>query len=204
MTRFMAPRYFDREQLQAVETLLEHLEIGDDEGRRIFIIALEYELAEYDNTSQNNNPPPPLPSPPENFQRVASAAEELCRALQSLPEDEGATVLHTLTGSDPFQRIYNTDYLNALQRHAERLADACRAARPVKLTPAAPLSENQAQFINILAEAYWECFETQPNVDGLQPFAALVNGIIDICQLGIELDHPQLELLLSGRNATGT
>ena len=74
MTRFMAPRYFDREQLQAVETLLEHLEIGDDEGRRIFIIALEYELAEYDNTSQNNNPPPPLPSPPENFQRVASAA----------------------------------------------------------------------------------------------------------------------------------
>lgn len=47
MTRFMAPRYFTQEQNDAVVQALTELGIGDDEGVRIFIIALEYELVEY-------------------------------------------------------------------------------------------------------------------------------------------------------------
>ena len=48
MTRFMKPRFFEPEQQAAVEAVLEQLDIGDLEGRRIFVLALEYELAEYE------------------------------------------------------------------------------------------------------------------------------------------------------------
>ncbi len=201
MTRFMAPRYFEQEQHQAVEALLEDLDIGDQEGRRIFIIALEYELAEYERDALHQDAAPPPLGNGSDLLVIARSAETLGEKLRGLAPPSREVILERLAASDPFVRGHDHTYLEALEGHIERLADACDREAAASRTNTPGDNEPQIQFITVVAEAYWECFEIDPMASDCKPFNTLLEAVSEICQLGIRMDNRQLNRIL--QNARG-
>jgi len=202
MARFIQPRYFEPEQIDAISALLDGMAISDDEGRRIFIIALEYELAEYEKSLEGTpaigdeeTPRQPLDATPAELDRLRSTSTQLIEQLQSLPEVMAQSLLGRLQQSDPFQRQYADLYLPSLQAELERLISACGdGALPP--TPAAEIDQASRQFVLSLAEAFAECFEQDPRAVKASAMHRLLQHIIDSCELPLQLDQATLQSLL--------
>jgi len=199
MTRFMQPRYFEQEQLEAMEKTLARLEVGDDEGQRIFIIALEYELAGFENLPEEAAAAPVVEIADERLSDIPAAARELRLLLQQLGEDSVEKLSGQLSLSDPFARQYGKKYLLALQDELERVSSACNDACKEGVPPAPGLSASAQRFIATLAEAYAECFESEPDLDGGESFQQLLQEIIRTCDLDFKVDESELMQLLAKR-----
>ncbi len=203
MTRFMQPRYFEQEQLEAMEKTLARLKVGDDEGQRIFIIALEYELTEFESLPVEKAAAPAVGTADENLAGIPAAAGELLLLLQQLTEDSAEKLSARLTSADPFARQYGKKYLLALQDELERISTACDEACEEETPPAPGLSASARRFIATLAETYAECFESEPGLNGGEPFQQLLQEIIRICDLDFKVDESELKLLLDERLDSG-
>ena len=202
MTRFMKPQYFDPEQQKALERALENLKIGDDEGRRIFIIALEYELAEFEDRVEEAAAPAAADETGSGpLIELGAAARQLQSQLGDLAENDAEKLMAQLTSEDRFARGYGREYLQALQAELERLSAAGGqlASEPDQNEP--DLSDSKRGLIATLAEAYAECFESEPATVGSEAFFRLLSEIIRICNLDIKLDEILLHQLLAQRVA---
>ena len=92
MSRFVEPYRFGEDERKALSTLLRKSRAGDEEGRRILIIATEYEiglckdLAEHSaedlkSAAQATAAPPPTAQEPHPLARAAAEFSELLRAI---------------------------------------------------------------------------------------------------------------------------
>ena len=196
MTRFMAPRYFTQEQNQAVEQALQQLEIGDEEGVRIFIIALEYELAEYEKWGAADKPESKeigsRAQDPE-LEKLSRDLVEAAQQLGRLPESSQSLLLDRLTTQDSFARIHDRAYLEAVVVELTRIAAACAVETQVRPVADRGLGEAERHFVGVVAEAYFECFERYPQADGGEPFTSLLRRIAEISGLHIPLNKEELE-----------
>lgn len=197
MTRFMAPRYFTPEQNGAVEQALKALNIGDDEGVRIFIIALEYELAEYENLGSARQPEQQVPdSPAPPIEQLSQELATVASQLGQLPEAGRLWLLNGLTRQDPFARVHDQAYLDAVVAELMRIASVCAAGqRPVPTENG--LGDAEKHFIGVIAEAYYECFEARPCDSGGEPFTTLLQRIFEISGLHIRLNKGELDQILA-------
>ncbi|MCB1759965.1 MAG: hypothetical protein KDI68_09340 [Gammaproteobacteria bacterium] len=200
MTRFITPRYFTEPQSQAVEQSLKRLSIGDPEGIRVFIIALEYELAEYEKLPQEDVTETVVSAttPAPELARIADLAEQTATALTGLAGEARAALLLQLSTSDRFGRRHDDAYVGAVSAELLRIAEACGSSTlpvpaPTENDRLRPADEH---FIRTLAEAYYECFETLADDNGGEPFYSLLQDIFEISDLRINLDLERLQGLL--------
>jgi hypothetical protein len=202
MTRFITPRYFTEPQSQAVERSLQRLSIGDEEGVRVFIIALEYELAEYEkiprSETDTDDTPAPLPAVAPAVAGIAGLADETATAIGKLSADKRAQLLQRLSESDRFARRHDDAYLEAVTTELLRIVDACGtpAVQVVQVPVNVKLNPADEHFIRVVAEAYFECFETPATDNGGEPFYSLLQDIFEISGVQIELDADAMMELL--------
>ncbi len=209
MARFIQPQFFEPEQLTAIGGLLDRMAISDDEGRRVFIIALEYELAEYEKQRAEqpaDEMPATVASEPETaadpgLADLAESANGLLEQLQVLPPASADTLRARLQEGDPYRRRYPEQYLPALAQELERLVDACTDAAPTTgASPSAPtLGGADRRFVLAVAEAFEECFETDPAADDGAALLRILQQVVESCRLPLRLDQSLLRELLQDR-----
>lgn len=192
----MKPRFFEPEQQAAVEAALEQLDIGDLEGRRIFALALEYELAEYEKNVARNPEPEPENDGGRELEEITAAVSGLSALLETLPEAIADELCTQLSSADIYQRRYERKYLTALTIELERVASACREMSRQVSSSRDQVDEAEIRFMEMVAEAYAECFEAQPSVDDEGPFVQLLEQIVRIADLGIRVQGPALPRIL--------
>lgn len=196
MTHFMKPHFFDQAQKTAIEKRLEQLKIGDDEGRRIFILAMEYELAEYEEELPDEAEQTVQPAPDENFSGIASATDSLLALLKGVSNRTGETLTERLASDDRFSRQYDEKYLAALATELERLSSACHAGSEKVPVAQAGLSKSASNLIAMIAEAYSECFELDPLPGNDQPFTRLLDELLRISDLEMQITETALSEIL--------
>ena len=213
MARFIQPQFFTPAQLDAITGLLDRMAISDEEGRRIFVIALEYELAEYEKERAEQPEVPEQaaqaeaaqPPPGPELESLVQATEVLVQRLRTLPEADAGVLLERLQAHDPYRRHYPGQYLPALVQELERLLEACAgdgAAGPSAAMVTAPPPAVDAagrHFVLAVAEAFEECFETDPAADGGTALGRLLQQVIDSCGLPLRLQGETLQQLLEER-----
>jgi hypothetical protein len=183
-----------------VARALKILGLGDAEGRRIFLLVLGQELTprlEAIRAEIEQQMHRPARSVSTDLAEVAQRAGDLRETLGGLSESDKAALLGEMAGADRFGHGYDEAYLEALGRELDRLVAGCAAI----LTPPEPSIPDilpLRELIGVLAKAYAECFETEPDVSTDGPFARLLATIF--FQVGINAPVTG-ELLEAGLDA---
>ncbi len=180
MTHFMKPVFLDDGQRSALEAVLDRISIGDERSRRIFIIALDYELTDYDKQRQLGDGDHSGDGADETLDKIAAAADALSGMLRQLPESSFSRLSLQLSADDDYARQYNGRYLNALQDEIERVSAACES-RAVKFHEA----KIRRHLVGMIINIYRESFEREPLVDDRIRFVALLEEIFTLCGLDI-------------------
>ena len=199
MNRFLKPTQLDDDQRDVVAEVLSRLDIGDAEGRRIFVYALDYELTEYVNFLHKNPPAADEPSPeiPHEIQLLTDALNQVVDSLNRLPEDSRARLFNGLKAHDDYQREYTQEYLDALLGELMRLQAACEDSQQgPAVTRASSTERPESEFVRMLANAYTECFEEPPKPTKSGPFAQLLDVIGEQIQLDLTFDERSLADLI--------
>ncbi|MES9855912.1 MAG: hypothetical protein ABW166_04820 [Sedimenticola sp.] len=184
MTHFMKPHFLDQEQKSALETATERLDVGDEKSWRIFIIALDYELTEYDKLHRRERPKTEVSD--DNLEKIAAAAGALSDMLQQLPKSSYTKLSQQLSEADDFARQYSGRYLSALQDEVERVSVACRSKAVIH--HGLGVERSDQHLVAMIVKTYRECFEREPLEDDRALFLDLLGEIIGICGLDIEGD----------------
>jgi len=201
VAQFMKPHLFGEAQREEIIADLERLGVGDEEGRRIFVYALEYELAQFE-LQRSSEPPDQTPVPPavtDRWSTLKSAAEALLSTLRGLDAAERTALLETLSTTDRFDRTHEPRYLAALEAELARLGELPTVREP---PPSAPptVSSAERRFVQTLAKAYHDCFETPATAAARGPFARLVATVLPPLGIDLRLSREQLrEILGQGR-----
>ena len=196
MTHFMKPHYFEKTQRDAVADALQQLKIGDPEGRRIFIIALGYELAEYEE--EEDSATSESAAVAHTFSAIRKTADSLSQLLSELSAEATEHLTSELSSSDTYSRGYAEPYLNSLQDEINRLAFACRSIEEESSADKETPSESKNRLIANIAEAYSECFEADPLQGNGDIFIRLLKRISTISQLNMTINAANLNTLLTG------
>lgn len=196
MTRFVKPRFFEPMQQEAVESALRQLEIGDPEGRRIFVLALEYELAEYEKSAAETAEQAPMPADTGNLSELGSAAVAMSVLLKQLPPEPADALCDRLSTTDPFQRRFDHAYLDALAAENDRVAVACRELETQPVSGDRGLGAAESHFIALVAQAYAECFEIPAGTGENDPFYRLLVRIMAISGLEFPVSEELLASVL--------
>jgi hypothetical protein len=191
----MKPHLFGDAQREEILRAIERLDIGDDEGRRIFVFALEYELAQFEalKASAGAAEPAAMPAAAPQLTTVTEGARSLLETLRTLEPAAEQILLEALSTSDRFDRRHERGYLDALERELECLAGlpATTATGPEPTLPTA-----ERRFVRTLAKAYHDCFESQATPEPRGPFARLIQTLLPPLGIDIELSGAQLRDIL--------
>lgn len=186
MSQAGGSRGLDEGQRAALERALKSLHLGDAEGRRIFLLALGYELAELapQIAERLAEPPPPPVEQPPFCSEIESRARSLEARIAGLGADERELVLERLNEEDRFGHGFDSEYLDSLRSELARLAGACSSPEPPP--PPDPASDPAVQrLVALIAKAYDECFESVPGADIHGPFARLLATVFR--EVGLDL-----------------
>lgn len=187
----MKPHFFDDGQKEAVEAALERLGVGDDKSRRIFKIALDYELTEYQKRCQHEAGKEPVVESDESLDKISAAAGALSEMLRQLPGESLDKLSEKLSAADAYARKYNGRYLDALQDEIGRVSDACKGV--VEVASGGGRESLDRHLVAMIANAYSECFEQAPLAAGGVPFLDLLKSIMAISHLDISGDKKVLK-----------
>jgi hypothetical protein len=193
----VAPYYFQNEEQTAIATLLEQAELGDDEGRRLFITAAEYEVAAYRLAPDDEPAPVAAPKPKSKAEielaDLGRSAEQLLALLLRTHKTARKALVEKLTDSDTFGREHGERYLHQVELELGRIADVCRQDEGSQEEPEVPpLSENARRLVAQLARIYGECLEVSLNPDQLDTFGRILCIIRDSDQIAIPCDPETL------------
>jgi hypothetical protein len=167
--------------------------VGDPDSRELFAAAVEYGIAGCRATTAKDSRPPaktpvavePVAPPTAPLATLAETARLLARELDALDTPSRDAIAGRLRTSDPFDRLHDHAYLDAVRREVARIAEAAFAlldAAPASSTPAlapasaepsAPddsLGETARRLARRIADAYESCFETKVETAAGSPF----------------------------------
>lgn len=201
-SRFVDPYRTDADQRTAIRQVLDDLNISDEEGRRIFLLALEYEIGAFQQVVLEHLEPIEETGPAdERLSDIAKAAKQLLDLLDAACEETRAHILQGMVNADIFNRIADTRYLASLQCEIDRLACACETGLEADRRQQGPVNEASRRFINMLANVYSECFETNPTAEPDEPFAHILKTIVEQTGLPVRFDVGFVEETLSKTEA---
>lgn len=202
---FVEPVRLDQRQRASLLQALKGLRVGDTFGREIFLAAIEYDLANYQQQAASEPPAParePAPQPApgaedETLGQLAAAIQSVCEQIDALDEAARTNLLQDLHQGDRFQRSYDARYLSELRCELELLGQACTST-PVAAPSSGPvaLSASGRQLISRLADAYADCFETKPTTAPDGAFAQLLTHLFQITAIALPTDESALKQAL--------
>jgi hypothetical protein len=190
-TRFIGATHLDERRKTEISRALEKRRIGDEMGRQIFVVALEYQLtvfgAQLEQQSQTD--PEAVEAQArmtEALQGISAHARLLAPLLRQLPEELKGKLTEAATAQDARGRAYDERYLCELGCEIDRLEQAAVAAaeaaqrEPVRYdpSPSRPL-------VAKLAKIYAECFEEKPTADADGGFAFALESLEGVTGLVI-------------------
>jgi hypothetical protein len=200
MAQFMKPHLFGEAQREDILRSLTRMRVGDEEGRRIFVFALEYELAQFEaqreQTDEEAVTAAALQASPA-VAPVGKAAGALLGALQNLTPDAEALLLEALAEGDSFRRRHDAAYLEALRSELHRLRDAADVEVAAAAPPEPSLTAAERRFLKTLAKAYHDCFETPATADPKGPFARMIAKLLPPLGIDVAVSTADLEELLA-------
>ncbi len=194
---------------EALDGIISHalgvLGLGDEEWRRIFVLVLSQELTPRlagirSELAEQRSRPARSFSP--ELMEMAQLATGLRQAISRVPAADKALLLGELTTSDTFGHGYSDAYLQALERELARLTDSCSAI----LTPPGSSTTDilpLCELIGVLAKAYAECFESEPEAATDGPFARLLATIFAQVGLDLPVTRELLDAGLAARRSLG-
>jgi len=207
-SRFVAPYYLQDEEQDAILGLLEQAGLGDDEGRRLFITAAEYEVGAYRLAPDEEPAAAAKPVQPTakskaevELEDLGRSAEQLLALLTGAHKTARQVLAERLSESDRFARNHDQRYLAGLELELGRIAAACRTdQRPPEPPPptAPPLGENAKRLIQQLLRIYGECLELTQVTEQLETFSRILCIIRDSAQIAIPCDPETLSGLAMG------
>lgn len=207
MNRFLKPKQLDDDQREVVAEALSRLDVGDAEGRRIFVYALDYELTEYVNYL-NKTPrlaEKPAPVIPVELEEMHESLKQLLANLQNLTDHNRTQLCDRLTANDVYRRSYSDQYLDALSAELARMQAACDdLLRHPTHESQSPVERPESEFVRMLANAYSECFEEPPKPTESGAFAQLLELIGEQIGLDLKFDAEALKVLLSSYSLRGS
>jgi len=160
----------DEEGRRIIHEALEQLALGDAEGRRIFLLALGYELEGLlpeirQALAEREQAPERTQSP--RLRQLEHNAEALRASLAGLEPDESMAVQSRMTSQGRLGHGYGEDYFAILSTELGRLAAACAAEQSPPRLAYTDITALRL-LVALLAKAYAECFESEPesSVDG--------------------------------------
>ncbi|HSO84377.1 hypothetical protein [Thiocapsa sp.] len=234
---FLEPYRLSEPGRAALLACLTEQAVGDPESRELFASAVEYGIAscrastkdthasaqpaaasepDVRPTAQPDTTPAAEPTPDPNapHSTLAETARLLVREIGALDEGSREAITGRLRASDPFDRVHDQAYLDAVCREVERIAEAASvllAAAPVPppvslpespaaatSTPAGgdpddPIGETARRLVRRIADAYEACFETKAETGAGYPFIPVLRLIA--ADAGIALPAQDARLL---------
>ncbi len=198
---FVEPYQPDAEQRSAIRRVLDELDISDDEGRRIFMLALEYEIGAFQQVVLEHLEPveETVPAADEGLGDIAQTAKQLLELLDAASAETSTRILQSMADADIFNRIADTRYLASLRCEIDRLACACERGMSSDHRPRNPADEAGRRFIDMLANIYSECFEAKPTPEPSEPFARILGTIVEQTALPVRFDEGFVREILINR-----
>lgn len=200
MNQFLKPKQLDDAQREVVADALLRLDVGDAEGRRIFVYALDYELTEYANFLNKM----PLaekkltPEIPRALEDLHGLLGRILEKFDQLPDDNRTQLFERLQAHDDYRRQYGEEYLDALLSELKRVGAVCEdLMRASSVKPSASHERPEGQFVRMLANAYLECFEESPQPTESGSFARLLDIIGEQIGMDLNFDEDALSILVS-------
>jgi hypothetical protein len=190
-TRFIGATHLDERQKTEISRALEKRRVGDEMGRQIFVVALEYQLtvfgAQLEQRSQTGPEAVEVQArTAEALQGISAQARLLAPLLRQLPEQLKGKLMEAATAQDARGRTYDDRYLCELGCEIDRLEQAAAAAaeavqpEPVRYDPSP-----SRPFVAKLAKVYAECFEEKPTADADGGFAFALETVETVTGLVI-------------------
>lgn len=203
--RFVEPFRLDNSQRGALAAALAQRGIGDEESRSLYIAAMEYDLA---GCRQLLEGAPPTPASPEAtpglapttdpaLLKLAQVAKTLVDSLGALDAAQRVLLARGLEDADCFARLYGEAYIDALRLELSRLGTAIQAKKGVlEAAKPAPITREIRNFLRRAADAFGECFETNPSTQPDSPFLHALRTLSEVTGLALPLDEPSLTDIL--------
>ena len=200
-SHFVEPYRFDTEKRATLMKTLQECKLGDGEGQRLFVTALEFELGAIRQMSseRTQSAPTAAATAEPQLEAVAQAAHGLQERLGELVPERREQLVRSLTNSDRFKRIYGADYLQELSSELVRLTAACAVDAPVQpISDPQADEETSARFYAMLANAYTECFDQAPSASRSAPFLKVARSVIELTDICVRSDSGFVEACLEG------
>jgi hypothetical protein len=218
--RFVEPVRLSDEQRAGIIAALEQAELGDVEGRELFVAAMEYDLAECRKPGESEMEAEAAKSEPEPHARntslkqadiddplnaLAATAQAMVSCIADLDATSRERLLRGVEASDPFRRGYKEAYLSVLQTELARLATIGKPPRPTPETPVPkkqdkPVLTSQARrFIARAADAFRDCFEQEPTAKRAAPFPTALKAVVSVSGIPVPTDPETLREVLGKR-----
>lgn len=235
---FLEPYRLSESGRAALLACLSDQSVGDPESRELFAAAVEYGIASCRASTKDPRTPAkvetataapaakpaerpatePTPNPSEPLSALAETARLLVRGLGALDEPSRETITCRLRRSDPFGRVHDQTYLDAVCREVERIAGAASAlldtppASPLALQPVSPsaattaaaapphpddpLGETARRLVRRIADAYEACFETKAETGAGYPFIPVLRLIAEDAGIALPAEDTRLHAVL--------
>jgi hypothetical protein len=143
-------------------------------------------------------------------------ARALVEQIGALTETDRTTLINRLSTTDPFDRIHDRAYLDAVQRELERIAlitapalitpppltqTSARVGTIVSATPRAPegLQAVRKRLILQITDAYHACFELAPAPGPASPFLPVIRIVAEEAGVDLPASDADLADLISAR-----
>ncbi len=203
-SHFVEPYHTDPDQRSVIRRVLEELDISDEEGRRIFLLALEYEIGAFQQVIlEHLDPLETTATDNEQMAHIATAAKQLSDLLIGAGDQTKANILKGMAHADIFNRIADNRYLASLECEIDRLACACETRIETERRRQEPSNQASRRFIKMLANIYSECFETKPRCESDEPFAVILRVVVEQTELPVRFDESFVRQTLSGTGLAG-
>ena len=234
---FLEPYRLSEPGRAALLACLTEQAVGDPESRELFAAAVEYGIASCRASTKDTRAsaqpaaasepeerptaqPAATPDPSAPHSTLAETARLLVREIRALDERSREAITGGLRASDPFDRVHDQAYLDALCREVERIAEAASvslAAAPVPppvsplespaattSAPAAahpddPIGETAHRLARRIADAYEACFETKVETSTGYPFIPVLRLIAEDAGIALPAEDNRLLAVLPQR-----
>ncbi|SDX28101.1 hypothetical protein [Thiocapsa roseopersicina] len=237
---FLEPYRLSEPGRAALLACLTEQAVGDPESRELFAAAVEYGIAscraptketraaaqpaiasapDARPTAQPSANPAaePTPNPSAPHSALAETARLLVREIGALDDRSREAITGRLRASDPFDRVHDQAYLDALCREVERIAEAASflldaqlgsppvASSAATSAPAAaahpddPIGETARRLVRRIADAYEACFETKAETGTGYPFIPVLRLIAEDAGIALPAEDARLLAVLPQR-----
>lgn len=201
MSRFVEPYRFSETERKALFKLLRKCKAGDEEGRRILVIATEYEIGLCRDLAEHSTPEEVEPERVETSvtlepNPIAEMAIEFGKLLRSATDSTRKTISEGMTETDPFGRQYNENYLEYLAHEVERLATAAGPQVNQKVEIRQPIPDYIRLFVHKMGEIYHDCLVEDPSPEEGSAFYQFMETIRTFADFKVQLTPGVLKDLL--------